>query len=261
MRMERNTPAEADQPIDAGYQISTDFGDSIDMMTCKICAHPDRAAIDKALVDQRSLRDIAGQYEISRSAIDRHKKHIPKALTKAKQAETVAETTTLLSRVEKLAARCESMIDKAENAKDWRAAPAAARELRGCLELLAKLNGELQPNGTRVAINFGDVTKIDVRALTNEQLEMLYERLAAASEAEIHGMSNAEIDVELAEIALKGIPAFVSVREGILFDEMTVPPGPGYEANMRHDPKEGLAQCLAIGPVPHARRGLEARNR
>jgi len=130
------------------------------------------------------------------------------------------------------------MIDKAEKAEDWRAAPAAARELRGCLELLAKLNGELQPKGTRVAINFGDITKIDIHALTNEQLEALCERLEADRKAEIAGMTAAEIDAELAEIVFNGIPDVVSVREEILFDEVTVPPGLGYEANKRCDPKE-----------------------
>ncbi len=170
-------------------------------MTCKLCSRLDRGEIDKALVDQRSLRDIAGQFQISRSALDRHKKHIPKALTKAKQAETVAETTTLLSRVEKLAGRCETMVAKAEDAGDWRGAAGAARELRGCLELLGKLNGELQANGARVAINFGDVTKIDVHALSQEQLAALYDRVTAAMAADVRRMTDSEISDRLAKYA------------------------------------------------------------
>lgn len=42
--------------------------------SCSICGHADRSAIDKALVSGTPLRDIAGQFGLSRSAIDRHKK-------------------------------------------------------------------------------------------------------------------------------------------------------------------------------------------
>jgi hypothetical protein len=82
------------------------------MMTSKLCYHPDRKEIDTALVDQRTLRDIATQNETHRSSLARHK-----PLTKAKQAETVAET--LLSRIEKLASRRESFIGKTEDDENW----------------------------------------------------------------------------------------------------------------------------------------------
>jgi hypothetical protein len=177
------------------------------MMTCKICSHADRAAIDKALVDGGSLRSIAKQFKVHSSSVNRHKSHIPKTLALAKQAETVAGAGTLLSRVEKLAARCESMIDKAENAENWRAAPAAARELRGCLELLAKLNGELQPGGVRVAINIGNVgglirslVQVNIRDISDEDLELISGWLSSIAPLPGH-MSDAEIDAELRKIA------------------------------------------------------------
>lgn len=43
------------------------------MASCSVCSHPDRAAIDKALVSGTSIRDIAGQFTLSRSAVSRHK--------------------------------------------------------------------------------------------------------------------------------------------------------------------------------------------
>jgi hypothetical protein len=43
---------------------------------CKVCQHPERAAIDKALAEGVSLRDIASQYGISKSTVDRHKAHL-----------------------------------------------------------------------------------------------------------------------------------------------------------------------------------------
>jgi hypothetical protein len=40
---------------------------------CTICVHPARAAIDHRLEAGQPLRDIAGQYALSKSALDRHK--------------------------------------------------------------------------------------------------------------------------------------------------------------------------------------------
>jgi hypothetical protein len=48
---------------------------------CTICDHPSREAIDQALVAGQALRDIAGHYHLSKSALARHKEsHAPPAL-------------------------------------------------------------------------------------------------------------------------------------------------------------------------------------
>jgi hypothetical protein len=48
---------------------------------CTICDHPTRDAIDQALVAGQALRDIAGHYHLSKSALARHKEsHAPPAL-------------------------------------------------------------------------------------------------------------------------------------------------------------------------------------
>jgi hypothetical protein len=48
---------------------------------CSICTHPARATIDDSLVAGQSVRDISGQYGLSKSAVDRHKlSHVPTAL-------------------------------------------------------------------------------------------------------------------------------------------------------------------------------------
>src|SRR5919108_3542686 len=45
---------------------------------CTICIHPARAAIDDGLEAGQSLRDISGQYGLSKSAVDRHRgSHLP----------------------------------------------------------------------------------------------------------------------------------------------------------------------------------------
>jgi hypothetical protein len=48
---------------------------------CSVCTHPARIAIDDRLEAGQSLRDVAGQYLLSKSALDRHKAgHLPTRL-------------------------------------------------------------------------------------------------------------------------------------------------------------------------------------
>lgn len=114
------------------------------MKTCTVCTHPQRAEIDRMLVDQTPLRDIAGQTGTTRSALHRHSQHLPGALVAAKDAEKVADAGTLLTRVQGLIKRATGILDKAERAGKLETALTAIRELRGCMELLGKLSGELK---------------------------------------------------------------------------------------------------------------------
>jgi hypothetical protein len=110
---------------------------------CSVCTHPDRAAIDAALVNRTSYRDISGQYRVSRSALSRHAEHIPSRLTAASAAADVARADTLLGQVQSLRDRALSLLDRAERDGDLRAAIVALRETRNTVELLAKIAGEL----------------------------------------------------------------------------------------------------------------------
>ncbi len=112
--------------------------------TCSICTHKKRQAIDRALVAGTAFRDIAGRFNVSRSALHRHKNnHIPAALTKAKEAEEVAQADDLLAEVVELQNRAVSILDRAENAGQLQTALNGIREARRCLKLLAQLQGEL----------------------------------------------------------------------------------------------------------------------
>jgi hypothetical protein len=118
--------------------------------TCTVCAHPERAAIDKALVAGESCSTIAARYcTIGRMALERHAaNHLPARLVKAHEAEEVARADDLLAQVRSLQARALAILDRAGMASDLRAALVAVREARANLELLAKLLGELQQEGT-----------------------------------------------------------------------------------------------------------------
>ena len=114
--------------------------------TCTCCTHPERAAIDAALLANAPLRDIARQFNVSKDALQRHREHIPATLAKAQEAREVANADDLLGQVKSLQARAMGILATAESTLNLRTALAAIREARGCIELLAKLTGELNEN-------------------------------------------------------------------------------------------------------------------
>jgi hypothetical protein len=88
---------------------------------CTVCDHPERHVIDEVLVTGAPYRSVAKRFELSESAVYRHKSdHLPAHLVKAKEAEEVAKADDLLDQVRDLQGHA-----------------------RGNLELLGKLAGEL----------------------------------------------------------------------------------------------------------------------
>jgi hypothetical protein len=95
------------------------------------------------------LRNIAKQYFVSAASLHRHKKgHLPAKLVKAQEAREIAKADSLLDQVTELRNKALSILAKAEQAGDLRTALQGVREAKGCLELLARLQGELQEQAT-----------------------------------------------------------------------------------------------------------------
>ena len=78
-------------------------------------------------------------------------------------AEVVCEPRSLLERVEKLIKDSEIIAEAAKRKQDWSAATSALREARTCLELLAKIRGELQ-TGTHVRVGVGVAVGVEAHA-------------------------------------------------------------------------------------------------
>ena len=115
---------------------------------CSICGHEKVEEINRLLLEGVPLRDLAGRYSVSKTALHRHKEHIPANLTKAKDAQEVTKADSLLDQVIELRDKALSILAKAERAGDLRTALQGVREAKGCLELLARLQGELQEQTT-----------------------------------------------------------------------------------------------------------------
>jgi hypothetical protein len=112
---------------------------------CTICAHGNLPEINRALIGRQAFRAIARQYGVSKDALLRHHDdHLPASLVKAKEASEAAQADALLAQVVDLRDKALGVLTKAENSDDLRAAVAAIREARGCVELLGKLAGQLQ---------------------------------------------------------------------------------------------------------------------
>ena len=109
-----------------------------------VCDHPERHSIDEALVTGAPYRSVAKQFELSYSAVYRHKtEHLPAQLLKAREVEEVAQADDLLEQVRSLQAHALHILERAEKTGDLRTALAAISQARGNLELLGKLAGEL----------------------------------------------------------------------------------------------------------------------
>src|SRR5687767_13315534 len=113
--------------------------------TCTVCTHPQRPAIDQALVaGELSFRNIAERFGTSVTALTRHKKeHLPGHVAKAKQAANVALADDLLGQIAALRNKAISLLNKAETAGDYRTALLGIREARACIETLLEVEGEL----------------------------------------------------------------------------------------------------------------------
>jgi len=74
----------------------------------------------------------------------RHQKgHLPTLMVRAHDARQVTQADDLLAQARGLQAKAWALLEKAEADGDFKTALLGVREARGCLELLARLLGEL----------------------------------------------------------------------------------------------------------------------
>src|SRR5437870_1772439 len=110
--------------------------------TCSVCVHADRQAIDAAAVAGTPNRRIATQYGLTEAAVRRHRaSHLPARLAKAKDAAEIAEAGSLLDQLRALRRRALGILERAEQADDPRTALLALREVRGTMEVEARIQG------------------------------------------------------------------------------------------------------------------------
>ncbi|WP_320211610.1 hypothetical protein [Methanospirillum purgamenti] len=113
-------------------------------MKCSICHHPEREAIDKAILAGQSNRSIAAQYKVSQTAVQRHKdNHLPEHLATSKKAEQVTKADDLISDLQFLKEKALTFLAKAEQSEDMRSAAPLISAAVKVIETLAEVRGEL----------------------------------------------------------------------------------------------------------------------
>jgi len=116
--------------------------------TCSICAHSEAPKINAALITGSSYRDVAGQFSISKSSLERHRPHIAKAIAKAKTAKAGKEAVqaeTLLDRLLALHQDTQSIFREARKARDLPSALRAIARMPAGRRLLLDERENIEP--------------------------------------------------------------------------------------------------------------------
>lgn len=112
--------------------------------TCTICKHPEREAIDRALIDGGAFRNIAQRFRVSATALFRHKAdHLPATMLKAAEAEDVAHALDVVKQLKAINQAAQAILADARKAGDGELALKAIDRIQKQIELQAKLLGEL----------------------------------------------------------------------------------------------------------------------
>ncbi len=113
---------------------------------CTVCTHPERDAINRKLLNPSiSLAQAAEGYDLTRAAMDRHRRNHLKL--SAELAHEARNALTVVGFASDLHKRAVAILDRAEavlsaedaSARSVQAAAASLREVRGSIELLARL--------------------------------------------------------------------------------------------------------------------------
>ena len=147
---------------------------------CTICTHPEKEAINAALIANEPFRHIAARYGTSTGALQRHKADdLPSIMVKSEEAREVAHADDLVWQIKQLRNKAIGVLGKAETAGDLKTALMGVREARACIELLAEMEGEI--NRRPVFNLYMSAEWIEVRAVLLHALGDFPEARAAAA--------------------------------------------------------------------------------
>jgi hypothetical protein len=110
---------------------------------CTICHHPEVDAINQDILSGTPIRHMVERYGVSMGSLQRHKNHIPEALTRAKEAEVVCTADALLTDLQQTKETALWFLNEAREAKDLRAAAPLISSACKVIELLAEVRGQI----------------------------------------------------------------------------------------------------------------------
>lgn len=124
------------------------------------------------MLSGESMRAIASRVgDVSKDALARHRAHISPALARIAERRAEAGALTAAQRLEELYGRASKVLQSAESEGKASLSLAAIRELRGLVELLAKISGELDERPVTV-INLAESAEwVQLRGLIMAALQ------------------------------------------------------------------------------------------
>lgn len=121
---------------------------------CKVCAHPERPQIDAAIASGMNNSVAAEKWGLSKDGVRRHRaSHLSLALMAVTAQRETGGAVKAIDRAEALYSKAEGLLEAAQSEGKASLSLAAIRELRGIVELLAKLTGELDERPTVQVLN------------------------------------------------------------------------------------------------------------
>lgn len=152
--------------------------------SCSVCAHADRDELERRLVAGDPIRAVARQTGVGRDALARHAaSHLPSDLAALRDAGQRIETARALDRLEGLFAEGQEVLAAARAEGRHQVSLAAIRELRGVIELLARLTGELDERPDVVVNIASSAEWLQVQTVIVGALEPYPEARLAVAEA------------------------------------------------------------------------------
>ena len=154
--------------------------------TCTICHHENKHAINKAIINGQSYRDIAHRFSVSRASIQRHaKNHLPEFLLHSKKANEIRDADSIIKSIIQLEASSKRIQKSAENENDFKSALMAIREQSRLIQFRARLLGEINsPERSRLSVNH--IENVNVKALLIDPKSRAAIELLASKAGEIN---------------------------------------------------------------------------
>ena len=147
---------------------------------CTICVHPDRDAIESAIIAGTSLRAIARQFGVSKDAVARHRKDdIAESVKQSQEAIEEARSLDVVRQLKDINDISRDILKEARKSKEPDLALKAIDRIAKQLELQAKLLGDI--GGTQVNVYLSPEWR-DIRKTLLAALSPYHDaRLAVAS--------------------------------------------------------------------------------
>jgi hypothetical protein len=132
-------------------------------LKCSICAHKNRLSIDKAVIEGRSVRDVARQFGVGRCSLDRHRPHIATLVRKNDARHLRQHEARQVRQSRTLASILETSHADLDEAKEM----AKAADEGGTLVKVVQARAKL------AEVEFGTKGKLDVTVLDMPDEELI----------------------------------------------------------------------------------------